>query len=83
MNANKKNLCATAASLQHLIFGSVPVLLHMPREQRSHLICVSMENSGQFIKPWWPGSPIKWSTYERERERREREEMGCVHDWLY
>jgi len=29
-----------------------------------------MENSGQFIKPCRPGSPIKWSTYERERERR-------------
>jgi hypothetical protein len=26
-------------SLQHLIFGSVRVLLHMPREQ-SHLMCV-------------------------------------------
>jgi hypothetical protein len=45
-----------------------------------------MENSGQFIKPWWPSSPIKWSQYEREREkeeRKKREEMGCVHDWLY
>jgi hypothetical protein len=38
-----------------------------------------MENSEQFIKPCWPGSPIKWSTYERERDkRRERRSVAYM-----
>ncbi len=81
MNANNKNLCNSSKACRTWFLDQFLFCLHMPREQQqSHLICVSMENSGQFIKPCWPSSPIKWSTYEGEREREERGDGLCT--WL-